>query len=455
MAILHETITSLPDVTIQGTLTVPITGVSIDTRSLNAGDLFVAFIGSQVDGHDFIPKAISRGASAVMASTSWDGCEAWDTSIPLIMTDDPVKSLADLATAHRKLFDIPVIAITGTNGKTSTKNLLTHILSRRYQVLSTSGNYNNHIGLPLTILKLDASHDLAVIEMGASQEGDIRYLCDIARPTQGLITNIGLAHTEFFHDIETIQHTKGELFRYLKAHEGRAYVNQDDPRVVALGQNCPNHIPFSFEIDAERRFALNGPDTMGRYTLHFHTFSALLPQAGKAIALNAAAAATVALQNGIRFDQLKEALEDYPGESGRMEYSFIRGVHFYNDAYNSNPASVKAGFETLAAIPSPGRKVLIFGDMLELGTYSEEAHISAAEGMLKAGFDLILLTGEAVSSSYETLTSQGYTSVFYSGDRADSLQYFLAEIQAGDLVYLKGSRGMKLEDYLNAYKEAI
>jgi len=453
MAILPETITSLPDVNIKGAIQSPITGVSIDTRSLNAGDLFVAFIGSQVDGHDFIPKAISRGASAVMASTSWDGCEDWETSIPLIMTADPVKSLADLATAHRKLFNIPVIAITGTNGKTSTKNLLTHILSRRFNVLSTSGNYNNHIGLPLTLLHLDDSHEMAVIEMGASEKGDIAYLCDIALPTQGLITNIGLAHTEFFHDIDTIQLTKGELFQHLRKNDGRAYVNLDDPRVAELGQDCTNHIPFSFNKETERNFTMSGPDASGYYDLHFRKFSAHLTQPGKAIALNAAAAATIALQNGLRFDQLQSALEDYPGENGRMQYEVIRGVHFYNDAYNSNPASVKAGFETMSEIKTSARKILIFGDMLELGALSTESHVTAAVQMIDARFDEIILFGDEVSKTYKCLKEHDFSPVYYSGDKSESLKYFLAEIKAGDLVYLKGSRGMKLEDYVNAYKE--
>ena len=453
MAILAETITSLPDVSIKGAIMSPITGVSIDTRSLNAGDLFVAFIGSQVDGHDYIPKAISRGASAVMASTSWDGCEDWDASIPLIMTEDPVKSLADLATAHRKLFKIPLVAITGTNGKTSTKNLLAHILSKRFSVLSTDGNFNNHIGLPLTLLKLNESHEMAVIEMGASQKGDIQYLCEIAQPDQGVITNITLAHTEFFHDIETIQATKGELFQYLGANHGRAFVNVDDQRVAQLGQSCPNHIAFSFKKEVERRFTMAGPDVLGCYDLQFRNFSAHLSQAGKAIVLNAAAAATIALQNGIRFDQLQEALENYPGEAGRMQHEEVGGVHFYNDAYNANPASAKAGFETMAEIKTSARKILIFADMLELGVQSIESHIKAASQMLMAGFDYIILFGEAVSSSANYLKEQGFTSLFYSKDKSQSLQHFLNEVKQGDLVYLKGSRGMQLEDYVNAYKE--
>ncbi|MCF6237915.1 MAG: Mur ligase domain-containing protein, partial [Candidatus Marinimicrobia bacterium] len=265
MAILHETLTSLPDIKILGVFDSPITGVSIDTRSLNAGDLFVAFIGTQVDGHDFIPKAISRGASAVMASTFWDGCEHWDAPIPLIITEDPVKTLADLATAHRKRFQIPLIAITGTNGKTSTKNLLTHILERRFTVLSTKGNLNNHIGLPMTILNLDQSHEMAVIEMGASQQGDIEYLCKIAQPTQGLITNISLAHIEYFHDLETIQATKGELFQYLCEHEGRSFVNIDDALVEQLAEICTNPIKFGFQMVRERSDGMTGPEEQGCY----------------------------------------------------------------------------------------------------------------------------------------------------------------------------------------------
>ena len=455
MAILPKTITSLPDVNIKGAIQSPITGVSIDTRSLNAGDLFVAFIGSQVDGHDFIPKAISRGASAVMASTSWDGCEDWDASIPLIMTEDPVKSLADLATAHRKLFKIPLIAITGTNGKTSTKNLLTHILSKRFSVLSTDGNFNNHIGLPLTLLKLNKSHEMAVIEMGASQKGDIRYLCNIALPDQGTITNISLAHTEFFNDIETIQATKGELFQYLGANGGRAFVNLDDERVAELGQGCTNHVPYSFKKETERSFTMTGPDKTGCYDLQFRKYSAHLGQPGKAIALNAAAAATISLQNGIRFDQLQEALEDYSGEAGRMQHEEVGGVHFYNDAYNANPASAKAGFETMSEINSSARKILIFADMLELGVQSIESHISAAAQMLKARFDHIILFGEEVANSAHHLKEQGFRSLYYNNNKAKSLQHFLDEVKPGDLVYLKGSRGMQLEDYVNAYKENI
>ncbi len=453
MAILHKTITALPDIKIKGDFNAPISGVSIDTRSLNAGELFVAFIGAQVDGHDFIPKAISRGASAVMASTSWDGCKNWEAHIPLIMTDDPEKTLAILASAHRKRFELPLIAITGTNGKTSTKNLLAHILGQRFTLLNTKGNLNNHIGLPMTILNLDESHEIAVIEMGASQKGDIKYLCDIAQPTQGLITNISLAHTEFFHDIETIQATKGELFDYLCEHGGRAFINIDDDRVEQLAQSCLNPITFGFSKIRERAYSMTGPDEGGCYDLYFEKYQIHLDQPGKAMALNAAAAATIALHNGIRYDQLKDALEDYSGEDGRMQHLVIGDVDFYNDAYNANPASTKSGFETMAEMDSSGRKILIFADMLELGAQSQALHLTAAKQMISAGFDHVILVGSEVLSSAHHLEEQGFTSFFHSTDSTAAIQHFLSDISAGDLVYLKGSRGMQLEAFINAYKE--
>ncbi len=453
MAILHKTIQSLPDIKIKGAFDSPITGVSIDTRSLNVGDLFVAFVGTQVDGHDFIPKAISRGASAVVASTHWDGCETWEASIPLIMTDDPVKTLADLATAHRKLFNIPLIAITGTNGKTTSKNLLSHILGKRYAVLSTDGNFNNHIGLPISILSLNESHEVAVIEMGASQQGDIEYLCQIAQPTQGLITNISMAHTEFFHDIDTIQTTKGELFEYLGTHAGRAYVNLDDPRVAELGEGCTNPIQYGFGETNEFSYGLSGPDNHGCYDIKFSKFSAHLPSPGKALALNAAAASTIALQNGIRYDQVQAALEDYPGESGRMQHEQVGSVDFYNDAYNANPASAQAGFETISEMTQSGRKVLIFADMLELGDLSIEAHAKAGEQIITAGFDVVVLIGDEVHHTADRLNKLKFSPFFHSIDRTGAITYFLNKIKAGDLVYLKGSRGMQLETFITAYKE--
>ena len=453
MAIQHNTILSLPDVRIKGTFSAPVTGVSIDTRTLNAGDLFVAFSGAQVDGHDFIPNAISRGASAVMASTFWDGWETWEHTIPLIITPDPVRSLADLAGMHRKRFDIPIIAITGTNGKTTTKNLLAHLLRQKYRVLSTSGNFNNHIGLPITILGLDEHHEIAVMEMGASKRGDIEYLCNIAAPEQGLITNISLAHTEYFQDIETIQATKGELFDYLSTHGGQIYFNSDDDRVLQLVKDPSDHFSFGFKHKADTSFKLAGPDRTGCYNLYFEDFKTHLPQAGKAFALNAAAAVTIALHNGFQSAEISQALSTYAGEPGRMQHLSVKDVHFYHDAYNANPASTAAGLETMSAIPSQGRKILIFADMLELGEQSGMLHHAVAALIRNAGFDFVILYGLEVMATLQGLEELNFTSFYHNVDKSAAIQRFLREVSPGDLVYLKGSRGMQLEDFMDAFKE--
>lgn len=454
MAIQHNTILSLPDVKIQGAFTTPVTGVSIDTRTLNAGEIFVAFYGAQVDGHDFIQKAISRGASAVMASTDWDGCETWDAPIPLIMTSDPVKTLADLAHAHRQLFDIPVIAITGTNGKTTTKNLLAHIFSEKYSVLSTSGNLNNHIGLPITLLQLNETHEIAVIEMGASQKGDIKYLCEIAEPTQGLITNISMAHTEFFHDVDTIQATKGELFDYLSAHGGQIFVNNGDSRVKHIGQSLDNTVSFDFDHDSDNNFHLNGPDSLGCYDIQVQDKEVHLPHPGKAMGLNSAAAITLALQNSLQLDQILEALKNYPGEEGRMQHVLVRDVDFLNDAYNANPASAKAGFETIVAMDARSRKILVFADMLELGDESQNLHLEVAEHILTVNFDFVFLYGIEVMEIAQHFDNIGFTAYYHNVEKAATIQRFLREVKTGDLVYLKGSRGMQLEGFITAYKES-
>ncbi|MCF7807194.1 MAG: UDP-N-acetylmuramoyl-tripeptide--D-alanyl-D-alanine ligase [Candidatus Marinimicrobia bacterium] len=453
MAIQHNTIRSLPDIQIKGAFSSPVSGISIDTRTLNAGELFVAFSGAQVDGHDFIPKAISRGASAVMASTHWDGIETWDASIPLILTEDSVKTLAELAHAHRMHFDIPVIAITGTNGKTTTKNLLAHILRKKYQVLSTDGNFNNHIGLPITLLNLNEKHEYAVLEMGASQKGDIKYLCDIAAPSQGLITNISMAHTEFFHDVDTIQKTKGELFDYLEANGGEVFVNLDDDRVAEIGAGMTSRTTFSFTEGADAVYSLADPDRFGSYDIKFQNTTAHLSHPGKALALNAAAATTIALGNAIEIDTVVEALQDYPGEQGRMQHVEVGSIHFLNDAYNANPASVRLGLETLGSLKIDARKILVFADMLELGEQSQELHLEVAEMVLEADFDHIFLYGIESMAIAQHLELNNYTSFYYNVEKAATIQRFLRMVSSGDLVYLKGSRGMKLEDFIQAYKE--
>jgi UDP-N-acetylmuramoyl-tripeptide--D-alanyl-D-alanine ligase len=289
--------------------------------------------------------------------------------------------------------------------------------------------------------------------MWASKKGDIKYLCDIADPTQGLITNVSMAHTEFFNDLDTIQSTKGELFDFIDANGGKIYVNLDDSRVEAQAEKFSNTIGFGFEHDSSFKYQLAGPDELGCYTLEYSGQSIHLTHPGKALALNAAAAMTIALSNGMDTETISDALIDYPGESGRMQLLRVSGVSFIHDAYNANPASTELGIETVKSMRPASRKILIFADMLELGEHSHDLHKKIGEYIIDADFDYVFLCGlESTATAYH-LDNNGYTSFYHNVEKAATIQRFLRVISEGDLVYLKGSRGMKLEDFIEAYKE--
>lgn len=454
MAIEHRHIAECPGVQIIGTFNRPITGASIDSRSLRKGDLFIAFVGAHVDGHDFIPSAISRGASAVMASSTWVGAENWQEDLPLILSEDPETTLGHLARLHRQRFDIPVIAITGTNGKTTTKNLVAHILSENANVLATRGNYNNQLGLPLTLLDLTDEHDYAVLEMGASKPGDIAYLAEIAEPTLGLITSISAAHTEFLGDINGVIAVKDELFQYLEQVERPFLVNADDVRVARLARNRRQALHFGFKRGVDHSFGLEGPDGAGCYTVVLPSGGQVrLPHPGEPLAWNAAAAAAICLELGIEEQAILPALAGYPGEPGRMQRLEIKGVTVIHDAYNANPASFRASLRAFSRMVSAGRRILVFGDMLELGKISAAEHTACGEHILASGVDRVYLVGSETQNTAARLNGSQDPSWFHSEARKPAIQDFLNYIKPGDLVLLKGSRGIGLEHFIDALKE--
>ncbi len=456
MAIDPKLFSQVPDTQIIGSFSRPISGVSIDSRHIDAGDMFVAFKGAQVDGHDFISQAISRGASAVMASTTWVGATSWSMDLPLILVEDPIAALAILAHLHRMRFDIPLIAITGSNGKTTSKNLITHILARQFKVHSTVGNYNNHIGLPVTLLSLNDSHHCAVVEMGASHPGDIAYLCSIAQPTHGLITNISAAHTEFMGDINGVAEVKGELFDHLILSKGHIFVNQDDERVRELTNAYERSTSFGFYTDSDRRFKLDGPDDEGHYTLLLSDdLGVLLPIPGKAIACNAAGAVAVSMLFGITAENIISALGGYQGEPGRMQRLQVGEVTFIHDAYNANPSSFWASLDVFGRMRTQGRKILVFGDMLELGASSVQEHRECASLIQESGIDQVYLVGTETAHTADALEGEGFTTFRHSESRADMISAFVSDSQDGDLVLLKGSRGMGLESFIQALEERL
>ncbi|MCF7796586.1 MAG: UDP-N-acetylmuramoyl-tripeptide--D-alanyl-D-alanine ligase [Lentisphaeria bacterium] len=448
MAVNPQDCRALTGARISGEFRTPIEGAVIDSRNVRPGNLFAALPGEQTDGHKFIPQAVKNGAAAILAHQDWTEGEIWSYAVPRITVPDVERALGELAHRHRQRFDIPVLAITGTNGKTTTKNMVAAVLETRYTLLKTPGNLNNQLGLPITLLSLNQNHTAAVLEMGASREGDIAYLCEIAEPTEGMITNIGRAHLEYFHSLETVQQVKGELFAFLQ-DRGRIFANADDARVMALTENARQVVPFSRQWAGELKLEDLGPDEWGCHAIRVNNQVTIkLHVSGTAMISNAAAAIAVGRAHGIPLEPIATALAGYISEPGRMQRLNLHGFTVIHDAYNANPESTRNSLNALAQMPVTGRRIVVFADMLELGESSKAEHAKVAQTMMDTGMDAAFLLGpecleiQAVLAPADVVRTNHY-------DDLDALGKALIEfIQPGDMVLLKGSRGMGLEKLL-------
>ncbi|MCB1777395.1 MAG: UDP-N-acetylmuramoyl-tripeptide--D-alanyl-D-alanine ligase, partial [Candidatus Competibacteraceae bacterium] len=365
------------------------TEVSTDTRQLPPGALFVALTGPNFDGHDFIPAACERGACAALVSRPVAG------SLPQIQVTDTRLALGQLAAAWRSRFKQPVIALTGSNGKTTLKEMIAAILRVRGPTLATEGNLNNDIGVPLTLLRLRGAYAYAVIEMGANHHHEIAYLTGLARPDVAMINNAGPCHLEGFGDIAGVARGKGEIFQGLSA-DGVAIINRDDPyadywltlnpgrRVIDFGLDQTAVVRGRILDAAAARFQLTAP--AGEIEIH-------LPIPGVHNIRNALAAAAAALAVGATLDEVRQGLEGLQGVSGRMQR--LRGQHggaLIHDAYNANPASLAAALQAISV--EPGNKWLVLGDMRELGPTTEALHAQSGQDARAAGFKRLYGLGE-------------------------------------------------------------
>jgi UDP-N-acetylmuramoyl-tripeptide--D-alanyl-D-alanine ligase len=417
-------------------------GLSTDSRTIREGELFVALKGPTFDGHEFLGDALAKGAGGVvhrLPSADFGGKT-------LIRVDDTLKALQDIARYLRGKCTVPVIAVTGTNGKTTTKELIASIFGQEMKVLKTRGNLNNHIGLPLCLAGMDGDEKVMVLEMGSNAEGDIRVLCDIARPDFAVVTNVGPAHLEGFGSIETVRKTDLEILDFAKT----ACVNADDRfllegtrefkgKIITYGIQNDTDVR-AVDITAEERgssFRLCLPD---KKETGIH-----LPLPGRFNILNALAAAAIANERGIATDSIKRGLESFRGVPMRLEIREFNGVLIISDVYNANPASVEEAIKELLRL-GKARTVAVLGDMLELGSYSGEAHRSIVRRMSQAGIDIFIAVGPEMTSAASEFTGDCYT----AGD-SFSAGAVLSEIwREGDTILIKGSRGMKMEKVLDA-----
>lgn len=446
----------------RGNVSTEATGVSIDTRTIRPGNLFVAVKGPRFDGHDFVAQALEQGAAgAVVARSEFQVREgAWRPLLDrhfLILVDDPLAALQAFAAWHRMRFNLPLIGVTGSNGKTTTKEMTAAILSQRGPVLKTEGNLNNYIGLPLSLLRLDSGHRAAVLEMGISLKGEMRRLCEIARPTIGLITNIGPAHLEFLGSLEGVAEEKGSLFEAVRDN-GTAVINLNDPHLAPWATRISKAWTFALDAPADVTATEIRPEGLGiGFSLTLHRTGEAgrirLATSGRHQVANALGAAAVAGALGYGLDEIRAGLAAFRPVALRAEVLEVNGKTILLDAYNANPASMKAALEMLAAFPRrerASRKIALLGDMLELGTFSESAHREVGEAAARTGVDLLIAVGRwawAMAAGARRAGIAGEKVAAYA-DLPSLQKEFLNYVREGDVLLIKGSRGMRMETAL-------
>ncbi|MCM8812452.1 MAG: UDP-N-acetylmuramoyl-tripeptide--D-alanyl-D-alanine ligase [Candidatus Omnitrophica bacterium] len=438
----------------QGNPQAPLAGVSTDTRTLAPGELFVALPGEQFDGHGFISQAARGHAGAVLVSAAWAGAHPAtlaELPLPVIVAADTIAALGNLAAGHRRRFSLPVIAITGSCGKTTTKEMAAAVLSGRLCVLKSEKSFNNHIGVPLTLLRLRPEHQAAVLELGMNHAGEIRHLARMAAPTMAVITMVGQAHREAFQDERGILAAKCELLEELSPAQP-AMINGDCPELRRQVCRYPLSLTFfGIESDCQVRardisigwrqtsFAVAGG---GNFTV---------PLPGRHNVYNALAAIAVARTLGVPDAVIRERLTAAPPSPGRMERRQLNRREFLADCYNANPDSMAAALRTLSDIRGRRRAFAVLGDMLELGAAGEQAHRQV--GALAASLSLegLFTVGERARDIGAGASAAGMPSerVRHCRSLADAAAAVRECSQAGDVILLKASRRMKLETIMD------
>jgi UDP-N-acetylmuramoyl-tripeptide--D-alanyl-D-alanine ligase len=426
-------------------------GYSIDSRSVRAGELFFAVKGERLDGHDFVELALRNGAIAAVVRE--DQLSRYPQETRLLAVEDTLAALQTLATAVRRLWGKPLIAVTGSAGKTTTKEAIAHVLSTRFRVLKSEGNFNNHFGLPLMLLKLEPEYDVAVIEMGMSHAGEIRALANIAQPEIGVVTNVAPVHLEFFDSLAGIARAKYELVESLPAN-GVVVLNADDEYVSQFGRDFNGKVVMygtgaTADVRAER---IQSKGTEGAEFdvviggVHEH---AKLPLVGEHNVLNALAAVAVGLERGLKPAEAVGALAALAPAEKRGQVLQVGNITVINDCYNSNPKALEAMVDALATMAAK-RRIVVAGEMLELGPAGEEMHRQAGEHIAEKKIDVLVGVRGLAQAMVEGARKVGTPAEFVTTPE-EAGEWLAREARDGDVVLLKASRGVKLEKALETW----
>jgi UDP-N-acetylmuramoyl-tripeptide--D-alanyl-D-alanine ligase len=435
--------------------------VSTDSRTLKRGDLFIALKGEHFDGHRYLPQVAKEGAIAAVVSQEWYATQkVRNHPLPLLVVSNTLDAFGELAKLYRKKFNIPVLVIAGSNGKTTTKELVAHVLSGSLDVLKTEANYNNQIGVPHTLFQLRDGHEAAVLEIGTNHPGEIAWLCNVAQPTHALITNIGREHLEFFKDLKGVAREEKAAFDYVLNNNGFAFINMDDPflkpalkkfeaRAMAYGslphdKDAPfvyaQKVGYSKDGRVEIEIKCEGKSFRVRTQL----FADYAPNM-------IAAAVAVGLHFHMRRVEIKPQIEFFKAHSNRLEVIHFDGVTVLNDVYNANPDSMESALRTLKEFPVTGRRYAVLGDMFELGRASGKEHRALGRKVAEHRLQHVYFTGKDSKQAYKTATEalNGKAKNSYFAEKEKLATALREVLRPGDAILIKGSRGMKMEEFID------
>lgn len=437
---------------VHGCEQVPISGVSTDSRQVKEGEVFFALTGENFDGHNFVADALAKGAAAAVVS-KLDSHLTQAADKGLVLVDDTVQALQDLASAWRLNYKLPLVAITGSVGKTTTRDILSSVFTTRWNTLTTSGNFNNDIGLPLTLLRLGDEHQAAVVEMAMRGPGEILRLVKVAQPTAAIITNVEPVHLETLGSLENIARAKCEI---LASTQEFAVINGDNPilKKETANYSCPVYT-FGYNEDCDFRIL---EVKLDQRKLEVNAWLLKEPVSFKfaipssKLAYNIVAAAAVAYLYGFKADQIQEGLDAYRPTGNRLNITLLKdGGILINDTYNANPVSMAAALETGRELAGNSRFVAVLGDMYELGDYEREGHQAVGAKAAQVAVDLLVAIGEKGRIIAEEAQKQGLPpeQVYHFPVKEGSIDFLRSQVSKQDVVLFKASRGLQLETLVN------
>jgi UDP-N-acetylmuramoyl-tripeptide--D-alanyl-D-alanine ligase len=435
----------------------PVSLVTIDSRNIQSNALFVAIKGKKFDGHIFINEVLKKGAKAVVINKSSLN-KIGNLNIPVITVPDTTIALGNIAAIWRKKLNAKIIAITGSAGKTSTKEILVQLLSEKFNVNKTLGNNNNHIGVPLTILSTNSKHDVLVVELGTNHFGEISYTANIVQPDYALITNISDSHLEFFGDRNGVLIEKWALAQITELNNGIIFINNDDPLLKKAGKKLNNKVSFAFKNQADIKGKILGYNNLGQAVIEISFSNKVLrlslPLYGEQNAKNFLAAVAIALKLGLSGKEIKSASQKLVSVNKRLNVKILKEFMLIDDTYNANPESMKSSLELMGKIKAYKNKIAILGDMFELGKNEIKLHKDLYPFIKKNHIDSVFTIGSRMKNLSSLRKSPGFQ-IKHFNSRSALKSFLIKSTFINSVVLVKGSRGMEMEEFVNVIQAGI